>query len=115
MEPEFMADAYDDLAADRAESSFALDSEIAQLCDDAAVWLAQACMFALARHMTLAQFLAELLLIEQATSCGYLATASRGRRTRSNAIAAGVDEPRRRKLTLAERTAAEVRAWGNDR
>jgi hypothetical protein len=70
-----------------------LDPAISLLADQAEAWITVACCFALMRKMTLADFLAECLLIEQATSCGYLATESRGRSVRHAAISDGLVDP----------------------
>jgi hypothetical protein len=94
-----------------------LDPTIAALADAANVWLwgtaeiIGAVHIALAAGMTLPQFLAQCLLIEQANACGYLATASRVRAVKHAAYTSGaVRAPKRQ--TRAQRVAAEDRRWG---
>jgi hypothetical protein len=70
-----------------------LDPSIAALADQAEAWLTVACQFAIMRGLTLSQFLAECLLIEQATSCGYLATASRANGAKHMAYCEGAVQP----------------------
>jgi hypothetical protein len=75
-----------------------LDPTIAALADAANAWLWSANHIARGAGMTLPQFLAQCILIEQATSCGYLATASRARSVRHAAYSGGeVRAPKRRK------------------
>lgn len=88
-----------------------LDPEIAALAAEASVWLTYACGFALMRGMTLAEFLAECILVGEATACGYLATASRASGARHVAYASVVVDPPVRE-TLADRVQREVDAWG---
>jgi hypothetical protein len=81
-----------------------IDPTIAALADAANVWLwgtaetIGAVHIALAAGMTLPQFLANCLLIEQANACGYLATASRVRAVKHAAYTSGaVRAPKRAK------------------
>jgi hypothetical protein len=82
-----------------------LDPTIAALADQANAWLAMGHYFAGLRGIPVPQFIAECLLTEQATSCGYLATASRGRSVRHAAYSGGaVRAPKRAKpVTDGER------------
>jgi hypothetical protein len=78
-----------------------IDPTIAALADQANAWLMMMSFFAGLRStpekpFTLPDLLAECMLTEQATSCGYLATASRGRSVRHAAYSGGaVRAPKR--------------------
>lgn len=75
-----------------------LDPTILALADQANAWLMMAHFLAgmrstKAKPFTVPDLLAEGLLIEQATACGYLSTASRGRKVRRAAYCAGAVKP----------------------
>jgi hypothetical protein len=75
-----------------------IDPTIAALADAANVWLWGADYIARGAGMTLPQFLAQCILIEQANACGYLATASRVRAVKHAAYSSGaVRAPKRAK------------------
>jgi hypothetical protein len=79
-------------------NTYPLDPTIATLADQASYWLGMAYFQAGMRstpekQVTVPDILAECLLIEQATSCGYLATESRGRSVRHAAISDRLVDP----------------------
>jgi hypothetical protein len=79
-----------------------LDPTIAALADAANAWLAGAYYFAGVRRMPVPAFLAECILTEQATSCGHLATASRGRSVRHAAYSSAVVKPPKRAKPMSD-------------
>ena len=98
-------------------STLPVDPEIADLCTDASDELT-AMAWAAARYgctlpEALEMFRAHAVLIEDANSCGYLATASRGRRARHAAYEARLKTPDRQRVNSDEQIKARARRWGH--
>jgi len=95
-----MGDALDDLRP------FALDPEIAVLCDDAADWLSVAAQAASNMGLTLAQGIVAML---PRPSSGYMPKAQRSA-VAHRLYSGGIRKPPRR-MTAAERAKAEAARW----
>jgi hypothetical protein len=98
-------------------ASLPLDTTIAALCATASLELAAMSGVAAACGQTLPSvleaFRAHAELVETASSCGHLATASRGRRARYVAYCSGHPAPRRARVNSDEQVKARARQWGH--
>lgn len=94
-----------------------IDPEIADLCTEAADELTAMAWAAACYGRTLPEalemFRAQAELIENAKSCGYLCTASRGRRTRRAAYEDNLKTRRRQRVNSDEQIKARARLWGH--
>ncbi len=95
-----------------------LDPELAQLCVDASGYLTAmagaAALYGRTLPEAIEMFRAQAELIEDAKSCGYLCTASRGSRTRRAAYEANLKTPTRRtRVNSDDQIKARARLWGH--
>lgn len=117
MEPEFMSDAFDDLAADRAERQFTPPRVYDAPRDFVPNWIAARELLAadgeFLKVVDPVAFLIRGTMQARAEYLGmvHVATQVQARGMRHSAYSLGLVEPPRR-LTRADKVAAESRAWG---